>query len=111
LLAPITGIPHNLRMRTTIESHTFQRQADGLWTEAERLEFLTWLAVDSEAGDVVPGTDGARKVRWSLRGRGKSGGVRVIYYNEVEDGTLILALMYAKNERSTVSPHQIKRAL
>jgi len=98
-------------MRTIIESHTFQRQADALWTERERLEFLTWLAVHPEAGDVIPGTGGARKVRWTAKGRGKRGGIRVIYFNEADTGTLILALLYAKNTRSTVSPHHIKQAV
>jgi len=98
-------------MRTIIESHTFQRQADGVWTETERLAFFTWLAAHPEAGDVIPGTGGARKVRWSVGGRGKRGGVRVIYFNEAEDGTLILVLIYAKNTRSTVSSHHIQKAL
>lgn len=71
-----TGIPHYLRLRTVIETPTFQRQAARLWTEDERLDFIQWLAAHPEAGDVIPGADGARKVRWTLPGSGKRGGVR-----------------------------------
>jgi len=100
-----------LFMRTIIESPTFQRQSDALWTEDERLEFLTWLSLNPEAGDVIPASDGARKVRWRLAGKGKRGGVRVIYFNEAADGTLLLVMMYAKNEKENVTSRDIKRAL
>ena len=49
-------------MRTVVETPTFQKQAAKLWTEAERLEFIDWIAANSLAGDVIPGADGARKV-------------------------------------------------
>lgn len=97
-------------MRTAIETDTFQRQADKLWTEDQRLEFLTWLAANPEAGDVVPGAGGARKVRWALPGRGKRGGSRVIYFNFAEDGTVLLVMMYAKSDRESVSTGDIERA-
>jgi len=69
-----TGIPYNRRMRTVIETPTFQKQAAKLWTEGERLEFIDWIAENPLAGDVIPGAEGARKVRWSRRGSGRSGG-------------------------------------
>ncbi|MDO5611314.1 MAG: DNA-binding protein, partial [Pseudomonadota bacterium] len=97
-------------MRTIIETPTFQRQADGLWSADERLAFFVWLAVNPEAGEVIPGAGGARKVRWSLPGTGKRGGARVIYFNEAENGTLLLVMMYAKGQRENVSSGDIKRA-
>ena len=52
-------------MKTVIETPTFRKQAEKLWSEEERLDFITWLAAHPEAGDVIPGTDGARKLRWA----------------------------------------------
>ncbi len=98
-------------MRTVIETPTFQRQADDFWSEDQRLDFLSWLACNPEAGDVIPGADGARKVRWALPGQGKRGGARVIYFNYASDGTLLLVMMYAKNDRENVSPNDIEGAL
>lgn len=98
-------------MRTVIETPTFQRQADDYWTEDQRLAFLAWLAANPEAGDVIPRADGARKVRWTLPGIGKRGGARVIYFNHAEDGTVLLAMMYAKSDRENVSSGDIKRTL
>ena len=106
-----TGIPYAPDRRTAVETPTFQRQADGCWTEDQRLDFLTWLAATPEAGDVIPGADGARKVRWSLPGKGKRGGVRAIYFNHAEDGTVLLVMMYVKSSREGVSSGEIKRAL
>lgn len=97
-------------MRTTIETPTFQRQADNYWTEDQRLDFLTWLAANPDAGDVISGADGARKVRWTLPGMGKRGGARVIYFSYADDGTVLLAMMYAKGDRENVSAKDIKKA-
>jgi hypothetical protein len=98
-------------MRTVIETPTFQRQADKLWSEDERLEFFAWLASNPLAGDVIPGANGARKVRWSLPGTGKRGGARVIYFNYAADGTLLMVMMYTKAERENASPDDIERAI
>jgi len=49
-------------MRTVIETPTFQKQAERLWSEAERLAFIDWIAAHPLAGDVIPGADGARIV-------------------------------------------------
>lgn len=50
-------------VRTVIETPTFQKQAEKIWSESERLAFIDWIAVNPLAGDVIPGADGARKVR------------------------------------------------
>lgn len=94
-------------MYTVIETQTFQKQADKLWTESERLAFIEWIAVNPLAGDVIPGADGARKVRWSCGNHGKRGGVRVIYFNLCNQGHVVLVLMYAKNEQSNINPGDI----
>jgi hypothetical protein len=54
------------------------------------------LALNPEAGDVIPGSGGCRKVRWSVDGRGKRGGARVIYVNRLANGKIWLLTMYSK---------------
>jgi len=98
-------------VRTVIETPTFQRQAEKAWSEDERLEFIDWIATTPEAGDVIPGADGARKVRWGRAGHGKRGGVRVIYFNFAEDGTVVLVMLYAKADRANVRPSDIEKAV
>ncbi|MGH7084196.1 MAG: addiction module toxin RelE, partial [Acetobacteraceae bacterium] len=61
---------------TVVETPLFVRQADDVWTEAERQEFVDYIARNPEAGDVIPDTGGVRKVRWRRQGMGKRGGVR-----------------------------------
>ena len=59
-------------VRTGIETPTFQRQAEKLWSEAERHPFIDWIAEHPLAGDVINGASGARKVRCAVAGPGKS---------------------------------------
>ena len=59
---------------------TFERSSSGLFTEADLLELEIALLLNPEAGAVIPGARGLRKLRRPLAGRGKSGGARVIYY-------------------------------
>lgn len=64
---------------------------------------MDYLAYHPTAGDLIPGTGGVRKLRWSLEGRGKRGGARVIYfYHDPEVPTFALTA-YAKNERADLS--------
>ena len=96
-------------MRTVVETPTFQKQADAVWSAAERTAFIDWIAVNPDAGDVIPGADGARKVRWSRPGMGKRGGARVIYFHLVGDEVVLLVMVYTKTERATVKPQSINR--
>lgn len=98
-------------MRTVIETPTFQKQADKLWTEDERLAFIDWIASNPLVGDVIPGADGARKVRWSRAGSGKSGGARVIYFNLTEQEVVLLIAAYAKADSANMLPADIKKAV
>lgn len=83
-------------MYTIIETEIFKRYADTIWEAGEREAFIVWLAANPLAGDVIPGSGGLRKVRWSRSGMGKRGGVRVIYYNELAGGQIWLLIAYAK---------------
>lgn len=57
---------------------------------------MDWIAANPEAGDVIPGSGGCRKVRWSRAGMGKRGGARVIYYLRLTSGEVVLLIVYAK---------------
>jgi hypothetical protein len=95
-------------MFTIIETPTFSRDATSIWNEDERGDFCAWLAANPLAGDVIPGTGGCRKVRWALRGMGKRGGVRVIYYTKMKSGQIWLLVIYAKNVRGNIPSHLLK---
>jgi hypothetical protein len=89
-------------MFTIIETELFTAIWPKYWTPEEFGDFCAWLASNSEAGKVIPGSGGCRKVRWAVDGRGKRGGVRVIYFNRLADGKVWLITMYAKNVREDV---------
>jgi hypothetical protein len=83
-------------MFTVIETSVFIKYSKEVWTDEERIEFITWIANNPLAGDVIPRTGGCRKVRWVRQGAGKRGGARVIYYNQLEKGNIGLLIVYAK---------------
>lgn len=83
-------------MYTVIETDVFVRAAAQVWTDSERVEFINWLAANPDAGDVIPGAGGCRKVRWTRSGMGKRGGARVIYFNRLEHGEIWLLMVYVK---------------
>jgi hypothetical protein len=68
------------------------------------------IAADPDNYPVVPGTGGVRKARWSRQGRGKSGGVRVIYYYWVSDNEVYMLYLYAKNEQADMDAAGRKEA-
>ena len=96
-------------MFTVIETPTFQKQVAKVWTEAERLEFIAWIAANPTAGDVIPGADGARKVRWAVQGKGKRGVARVVYFNLSDDELVLLVAVYAKADKTNILPNEIER--
>ncbi|OOF37039.1 DNA-binding protein [Rodentibacter mrazii] len=96
-------------MYTIIEHEKFQRKAEQIWTMEERLEFLTYLSQNPLSGDVIPHADGMRKIRWLANGKGKRGGVRVIYFNLLEDGVIVALDIYAKNVKENLSNQDIKQ--
>lgn len=90
-------------MQTVAESPEYIKRAEKLLSDDERRDVLSYLADHPKAGDLMEGTGGVRKLRWSRGGRGKSGGVRVIYYFHDESIPLYLLTMFAKNERANLS--------
>ena len=79
------------------ETHAFRRQAEAAgMTEAEIDDLILFLAGNPEAGEVIPGTGGCRKVRVSGRGKGKSGGYRTITFYSGPDMPLFLLAAFSK---------------
>ncbi len=97
-----------------IETTTFTRLLPRYLSDEEYLALQTYLMQKPDAGDVVKASGGVRKVRWSTVGRGKSGGVRVIYYWKAPAHEMWMLTIYSKSERTTISGHvlrQIKEAI
>jgi hypothetical protein len=88
---------------TVVETPFFVRKSATLLNENELSELILFLGTNPEAGDIVPETGGIRKVRWARKGRGKSGGVRVIYYFHSELLPLFLLTVYAKSQKANLS--------
>ena len=96
-------------MFTVVETPTFVRLSEDLWSEDERTGFINFIAANPEAGDVVPESGGLRKIRWGRAGRGKRGGVRVIYYNRLTQGEIWLLLIYGKSVQDDIPAHVLRR--
>lgn len=100
-------------MYTIVETEAFRVQVDALWGMEERMAFFTHIALNPLDGDLIPGSGGLRKVRWSMAGRGKRGGSRVIYFNLLDDGVMVMLAIYAKSDKESdkesVSPGKLKK--
>jgi mRNA-degrading endonuclease RelE of RelBE toxin-antitoxin system len=66
------------------------------------------LALRPEQGPIIPGAGGLRKLRWSAQGRGKRGGLRLIYYWDPSSRAFYMLYLYAKNEQGDLTPAQVK---
>ncbi len=93
---------------TVAETQFFLRAAEKIWSEEERAELVDFVAHNPEAGDVIPGTGGVRKLRWARSGSGKRGGARVVYFYYRPDCPLYLLLAYAKAQASDLSADEKK---
>lgn len=91
-------------MLTTItELPEYIKRAQELLSESERKSVIDYLAEYPKAGDLMEGTGGIRKLRWGRGNRGKSGGVRVVYYYHDERIPLYLLTLFGKNEQANLS--------
>ena len=78
------------------------------WSDEDLRRLQNFLLATPDAGDVIPGGSGLRKLRWSAQGRGKRGGARVIYYRHVPGERIYLIYAYAKSAQTDLSREQIK---
>lgn len=91
-----------------IETSIFSRQVQALLMDEEYMRLQMALVSHPEMGAIIPGSAGLRKVRWSLRGHGKRGGVRIIYYWAVSKEQILMLLIYSKGEQDNLTFEQIK---
>lgn len=107
-------MPHNdnvsRALPTVVETSTFVRRAQKLLTDEEHDNLLLYLSMYHKVGDEIPGTGGVRKLRYAVQGKGKSGGVRVIYYFFDEVNPVLALLLYGKNEKENLTPAEKKLA-
>jgi hypothetical protein len=94
------------------ETPLFTKRITQLLSDDDYSRLQGVLVIDPEAGDVIPGTSGIRKMRWSeaARGKGKRGGIRLIYYRYAAGDLIYMLYAYSKNERDDLTAAQ-KRAL
>ncbi len=88
---------------TVVEIEQFLDAAARLLTDSERADLVAYVAGNPETGDIMPETGGVRKLRWAAKGKGKRGGVRVIYYFHSERLPVFLIDIYAKNEKANLT--------
>ena len=90
-------------LTTVVELPEFIRRATKLLNDSERHKLIFYLSANPKDGDRIQGTGGIRKIRWAREGKGKSGGVRVIYFYYNQSMPLFLITVFAKNEKSNLS--------
>lgn len=91
-------------MHCVVETHAFRRAADSAgMTEDELVRLRNFLAGNPDAGVLIPGTGGARKMRFARPGKGKSGGYRVVTFFCAEDIPVFLMDVYVKGEKINLS--------
>ena len=91
-----------------VETRPFsRRRAEQLSDEQFRL-LQRALILNPDAGKLIPGAGGLRKLRWGSEGRGKRGGVRLIYYSVPARELILLLFLYPKNEQNDLTPDQVR---
>ena len=96
-------------MFTFIETKLFSSLIGEYLTDDEYAALQNVLAANPGRGPIVPGSGGVRKLRWRQPGRGKRGGIRVIYYVRSTEGVIWMLTVYAKNEEQDVPAHVLRK--
>ncbi len=96
-------------MFTFIETPLFTKLQSDFLSDDEYRELQSSLSGSPESGSVIPGSGGIRKLRWSMSGRGKRGGLRVIYYLRVAREEIWMLTLYPKNVADNIPAHVLKK--
>ena len=102
-------MPYTLSMFTFVETRLFTRLVADYLDEVEYSAVQEAIAANPDAGAVSPGSGGIRKLRWGQPGRGKRGGIRIIYYVKRTGGVIWMLTIFAKNEASDIPLHVLRR--
>ncbi len=92
-----------------IETPIFTRRIQAILADDEYRLLQAQLVQKPDAGKIIPGSGGLRKLRWSASGRGKRGGARVLYYWFVSPEVILMLFAYPKNERDDLTQDQLKQ--
>ena len=103
-----TALPYYQFMFEFIEAPFFTKSLDRYLDDDEYLELQSYLIKHPESGKVVRGSGGVRKLRWGAEGRGKRGGLRVIYYLRLANGHIWMLTIYGKNVIENIPAHVLK---
>ncbi len=96
-------------MFSFIETKLFNRLVQKYLSDSEYQELQAFLISNPQAGDIIPGSGGLRKVRWRARGRGKRGGYRIIYYAKLAQGIMWMLTIYPKNVTENIPAHILRQ--
>jgi mRNA-degrading endonuclease RelE of RelBE toxin-antitoxin system len=94
---------------TFIETPLFTKLVKEYLLDEEFNELQIALSENPTAGTVIPGSGGVRKLRWSMAGRGKRGGLRIIYYLKTVKGQIWLLTLYSKNVADNIPTHILRK--
>ena len=103
-----TPMAYSALMFIFIESTVFQRELPNYLDDDEYAALQQYLINHPEAGDLIPGAGGVRKLRWKRKGMGKRSGVRVIYYVRFHPAEFWMLNIYAKSRQENIPAHIVK---
>ena len=96
-------------MFSFIETKLFSRLVGEHLSDDEYAELQKALMADPEAGALIAGSGGVRKIRWGATGRGKRGGLRIIYYAQTHQGVIWMLTLYSKNVTENTPAHVLRK--
>jgi hypothetical protein len=99
-------LEYKLKMQTVVETPSYIRAAEAIFSETEREAIVAMVAADPECGELIQGTGGFRKVRVGRSGMGKRGGARVIYILRNEAFPVFLITIYPKNKKDNLTKEE-----
>ena len=91
-----------------IETPVFTKLVTDLIPDDEYRKIQLALVLRPEAGKIIPGSGGLRKIRWKIVGSGKRGGLRLIYFWDVLEDRIYMLLIYKKSKQEDLNPNQLK---
>jgi len=91
-----------------IETHIFTKRIKGVLSDDEYRRLQWELAINPEVGPLIPGGRGLRKLKWAIPGKGKRGGLRIIYYWYTQDEKIYLLFPYRKSEQADLTKEQLR---
>jgi len=94
-----------------VESSIFSRVCSSYLDDEEYARLQQFLLVNPEAGKVIPGSGGVRKLRWARSGMGKRGGLRVIYYVHCDPLEFWMLTIYSKSSETSIPVHVLRKLL